>query len=102
MISKGKSFLTSLRPPKCNRINHEKHSFDLEEARVVFSGLLLTAPDKRQDYGEKRMDDSSESVVLVAVRTSRNGRIRPISARKADSRERRACYQRLSEATKGD
>ena len=35
-----------------DRINREKHGISFEEASVIFSGLLLTAPDKRQDYGE--------------------------------------------------
>ncbi len=35
-----------------DRINREKHGISFEEARVIFSSRLLTAPDKRQDYGE--------------------------------------------------
>ena len=42
----------------------------------------------------------SESVVVV--HTSRSGRTRLISARKANSRERRAYYEHLSKVTKGD
>lgn len=37
-----------------DRINREKHGISFEEASVIFSDPLLTAPDKRQDYGEKR------------------------------------------------
>ena len=31
------------------------NSIYFEEASVIFSGLLLTAPDKRQDCGERRL-----------------------------------------------
>lgn len=87
------------------RTNREKHGISFEEAKVIFSGLLLTAPDKRQDYGEQRLisyGQLSESIVVVVVHPSRSGRIRLISARKANSRERRAYREHLSKAAKGD
>lgn len=88
-----------------DRTNREKHGISFEEASAIFSGLLLTAPDERQDYGEKRFisyGQLSESVVVVVVHTGRSGRTRLISARKANSRERRAYHEHLSKATKGD
>ena len=41
--------------PLCSGGGHGTNGIHFEEASVIFSGLLLTAPDERQDYGEKRL-----------------------------------------------
>jgi uncharacterized DUF497 family protein len=37
-----------------NRANIRMHGFDFAEADELFRGVLLVAPDTREDYGEKR------------------------------------------------
>jgi uncharacterized protein len=37
-----------------NRANVRKHGFDFADAEEMFHGVLVVAPDTREDYGEKR------------------------------------------------
>ena len=81
-----------------NRVNRTKHGIHFEEAREIFAGPVLTAPDDRQDYREERFisyGQLSEMVVIALVYTMRRGRIRLISARKANRKERQAFYEYL-------
>ena len=73
-----------------DRANRTKHGVSFEEAKAIFDGPVFTAPDERQDYGEERFISTGELgalVVVVVVHTSRSGRIRLISARKANRGE---------------
>ena len=81
-----------------DRANRAKHGIDFEEATGIFTSPILTAPDTRQDYGEERWISHGSlgpRVVIVVVHTRRRGRIRLISARKANVKERQAYYESL-------
>ena len=81
-----------------DRANRAKHGIGFEEAISIFTSPILTAPDTRQDYGEERWisyGSLGPRVVLVVVHTRRRGRIRLISARKANVKERQAYYESL-------
>lgn len=81
-----------------NRVNRTKHGIRFEEAREIFAGPVLTAPDDRQDYRERRFISYGQMdamVVIAVVHTRRLGRIRLISARKANRKERQAFYEYL-------
>ena len=59
----------------------------LRKPQASYTSPILTAPDTRQDYGEERWisyGSLGPRVVLVVVHTRRRGRIRLISARKAN------------------
>ena len=88
-----------------DRTNRAKHGIGFEEAKVIFAGPVLTAPNDRQDYGEKRFisyGPLGALVVVAVVHTSRGGRIRLISARKAGFKERQAYYEYLENTAPGN
>lgn len=88
-----------------DEVNRAKHGIGFEEAKVIFAHPVVTALDDRRDYGEKRFISYGrigESVVVAVVHTARFGRIRLISARKANRKERRAYYEYLTEAAPGN
>lgn len=92
---------------KKNKANYEKHGISFDEAGEIFTGEepFLTFPDTRKDYGESRyisIGVLSKNALLVVAHTHREGRIRIISARKANKRERRKYYAYLKETTKSD
>jgi uncharacterized protein len=80
------------------RANYAKHGLDFRDAAKVFQGITLTAEDDRQDYGEKRLISLGllEDVVVVVVYTERSQRIRLISMRKANQKERQAYEEKIS------
>lgn len=83
-----------------NRRNFEKHGFSFEDARVIFENFIFTAEDDRRDYGEKRFISVGilDDIVVVIAYTLRNGRIRIISIRKANKKERKIYEERTKEA----
>ena len=88
-----------------DRANRAKHGISFEEAKVIFAGPVLTAPDDRQDYGEERFISYGQIgtlVVVAVVHTSRRKRIRLISARKANLKERQAYYAYLDKTAPGN
>jgi len=70
---------------------------DMALAGEVFAGPILTIPDDRRDYGEKRCITIGyfDMAMVVIVWTSRNEKIRIISMRKANERERKLYEPRL-------
>lgn len=75
-----------------NLRNIEKHGLSFETAARIFKGLVLTAPDTRNDYGEPReisVGRLDEVVILCVAHTDRRGVIRIISARRASRKERK-------------
>jgi uncharacterized DUF497 family protein len=59
-----------------DQANRAKHGISFEEAKAIFDGPILTAPDDRQDYGEERFISYGQLgtlVVVVVVHTSRRG-----------------------------
>lgn len=74
-----------------SKANYEKHGIRFEDASLIFRGITLTAVDKREDYGEERkisIGAIEDIIVIVVVHTDRNGKMRIISARRANKRER--------------
>lgn len=72
--------------------NYAKHGIRFDEARMIFDGPVLTSTDNRLDYAEERQISIGEIegiVAVVVVHTTRRGRVRLISARLANRKERR-------------
>ncbi len=88
-----------------DKANRAKHGIGFEEAKVIFTRPVVTARDGRRDYGEERLISYGrigKSIVVVVIHTRRLGRIRLISTRKANRRERRAYYEYLTKADPGN
>ncbi len=88
-----------------NEANLKKHGIGFDEAKHIFDGPTLTRVDDRQDYGESRgisLGALSPDAVLVVVHTQRGNKIRLISARKANRRERKVYHDHLAQAQKGN
>jgi len=77
-----------------NRENIAKHGIDFADAGRIFERRLLVRLDDRENYGEERWVALGEldGVVVVVVFTRRDDRLRVISIRKANGRERKV-YQ---------
>lgn len=80
-----------------NRINIEQHGIDFKDALEVFfdkDRIILT--DDREKYFESReicIGKIGKSIIITSVFTDRNDKIRIISARKANKRERSIYYE---------
>jgi hypothetical protein len=77
--------------------NYNKHGISFEEAKAAFSDPdHIEMLDIREDYGEERYIRiaMARGKVLFVVYTERDGRIRLISARKADKGEQNEYYRR--------
>lgn len=88
-----------------DEVNRTKHGIGFEEAKFIFIHPVVTAQDDRRDYGENRFISYGRivrAVVIAVVHTMRRGRIRLISARKANRKEKRAYYEYLTKAAPGD
>ena len=88
-----------------DQANRAKHGINFEEVLSIFDGPALTKIDDRRDYGEVRQITTgmlSPDIVLVVAHTDRGGKIRLISARKANRQERQAFYDYLSKASEGN
>lgn len=70
---------------------------DMARATEVFAGPTMTVEDGRRNYGEVRYITIGylEASMVVLVWTHRNNRLRVISMRKANERERRLYGPRL-------
>lgn len=83
--------------PEKARLNIVKHDVSFEEAQSVFlDPASLTIPDPIHSLDEQRFIITGFSVLqrqLVVVHTDRNDRIRIISARMANRRERKLYEQ---------
>ena len=85
-----------------NLRNIEKHGLSFERARKIFDGFFITWEDTRYDYGEVRevsLGNIEGVVMLAVVHTDRDGRIRIISARRANAKERRLYYEEIRKRT---
>lgn len=81
-----------------NRKNVEKHGIDFETAKQIFDSPIVSRRDLRKDYNEIRyvsIGIIDQVAMIVVVHTSRQGRIRLISARPASRRERRIYYEQI-------
>ena len=73
-----------------NQANVQKHGVSFHLAKNIFNGRLLTRPDLRRDYGERRFVSIGQfrNALIVVVHTRRSGHVRLISARPASRKER--------------
>jgi len=74
-----------------NSSNFEKHRVRFEDAVRIFSGLVMTSLDVKEDYGEIRETSIgllNGVVCIVVVHTDRDDAVRVISARRANKEER--------------
>jgi uncharacterized DUF497 family protein len=71
--------------------NIARHGIDFYDAKAVLEDDPVMLLDDRKDYGERRCIAAGKVMghMLIVVFTIRNGAFRIISARKANSRERR-------------
>ena len=77
-------------------LNILKHNIDFVDVILVFDDPnRLNIIDNRKDYSEIRtrtIGQVLQKLVIVVVHTDRNGKIRIISARRADKKEREQYY----------
>jgi uncharacterized DUF497 family protein len=84
--------------PLKDEINREKHGVSFAEACEVFASPTVSAPDERFPYGEERwitVGETGRGYVLVIAHTQRARRLRIISARPANKKERLAFYAKV-------
>jgi len=84
-----------------NQYNFAKHGIAFEEALEIFKTPMLTISDDRYEYGEIReysIGAIDFEIVLAVIHTDRSGVTRLISARKANSKERKQYYEYLKKA----
>lgn len=77
--------------PAKNQENIRKHGIDFSDIPAVFASPMLIAVDDRHDYGEERWVGIGllvDIVVVVVWTELAEDRVRIISARKANRRER--------------
>jgi uncharacterized DUF497 family protein len=74
-----------------SQANYRKHGLDFRDAEKVFQGLVITREDSRKNYGEKRWITMGklEEITVVIVYVQRGERLRIISMRRANVRERK-------------
>jgi uncharacterized DUF497 family protein len=79
--------------------NLNKHGFDFEDAREVFSGLTVTIEDDRFEYTERRFITLGmlREIVVVIAHTETEEEIRVISMRKATRNEEKRYFQSLAD-----
>ena len=81
-----------------NRTNIEKHGVSFELASRIFDNHVITFVDTRFDYGELRevsIGTVDGLIILTVVHADRDGKIRLISARRADRKERKIYDQAI-------
>ena len=82
-----------------NKNNRKKHHIDFEDARDVFNSPIIIKEDNRKDYGEIReigIGKLNKNIIVVIIFTIRNNKVRLISARMANKKERKK-YHDLTE-----
>ena len=78
-----------------NKANQKKHKISFEEAAEIFRYPTYEISDTRFNYGETRyiaIGSNNQMVIMTVVYTEREGRIRIISARRANKQEKRMYY----------
>jgi uncharacterized DUF497 family protein len=83
-----------------NISNFKKHEISFEIAQGIFDNPTIDIIDNRFNYQETRIKTIGRlenEIILVVIRTDRNGVIRLISARKARKDEREYYYKILNQ-----
>lgn len=75
--------------------NIRTHSFDFVGCEAVFSGFTITREDKRDAYGELRLQTLGlwNGIVVLIVHTPRDDHDHIISIRKAETHEERIYWR---------
>lgn len=75
--------------------NIARHGFDFAGAEAIFEGFTLTREDRREGYGELRLQTLGlwNDVVVFVVHTPRGDDDHLISIRKAERHEARIYWQ---------
>jgi uncharacterized protein len=84
--------------PDKETLNVENRNLDFATASRIWDGSIVEKVDERRDYGEARIIATGEfdGSVLVVVYTWRGEARRIISARKANSREKRRYEEEIA------
>jgi uncharacterized DUF497 family protein len=78
-----------------NKANQKKHKISFEEAAEIFRYPTYEIVDTRTDYGEIRyiaIGSNSQLTIMTVVYTETEGRLRLISARRANTKEQELYY----------
>jgi len=80
-----------------NSKNIEKHSIDFSDVVSVFQHPIIKKKSTKIDYGEKRWIAIGQlmNFCIVIIYTIREKKIRLISARKANKKERKIYYENI-------
>ncbi|MCA3698025.1 BrnT family toxin [Aquidulcibacter sp.] len=86
-----------------SRANLIKHGVDFVDAVLIFENIVLSAEDRRHDYGERRMRSIGvvDDDCFVVVHTQRGGSTRLISAWKGGTDERELYRAHVSRRSAG-
>ena len=79
-----------------NEVNKLKHKISFEEVIEIFYYPISKRPDNRFDYQETRyigIGQNSQMIIFTVIYTERESRIRIISARRANKKERQIYYE---------
>ena len=79
------------------RENLRKHGVDFADAQIIFDGYTVTSEDKREAYGEQRLQTLGllRGVTVAVVHTERGNQIRVISIRKTTKHEDRFYFSQI-------
>lgn len=82
-----------------NELNIQKHEIDFADAKDIFNETLITNLDTRKHYGEERWVALGrlKGIVVVVVYTFRGDKIRIISIRKGNKRDRENYRKKIKE-----
>lgn len=84
-----------------NKANQKKHRISFEEAVEIFCYPIYEIVDTRFEYGEVRfigIGRNNQMVILTVVYTEREARIRIISVRRANKKEKQLYYDYCTQA----
>lgn len=83
---------------KKEALNVEKHHFDFTTASQIWNDQVIEKTDDRRDYRETRVIATGEAqgTLLIVVYTWRGDTRRIISARRANSREKRLFEEEIA------
>jgi uncharacterized DUF497 family protein len=84
-----------------NQANIVKHGISFAQAQRIFEGAVWSRIDERMDYGETRFISVGmleQTAVIVVAYTERTGKVRIISARPANRKERKRYHEEIQRA----
>ena len=81
-----------------NILNQSKHGIDFNHIPNAFDSPMIIKRDERENYGEDRLIGIGKimNIIIVIVWTKRDDKIRIISARLANNKERKIYYDKIN------